>query len=460
MRERLLALLADPRSTQNRTPLLARVIGLLLVLGGLLGLVSLLLPHPGGGNVDALLAVDAIALGAGAALVAAAAHVPRWLPHPTVAACSLMICSATYFSGRASGVYATTLLWIAVFSGYFFSRPAAFMHVGFLLAAYALTLAKVGDPTGYSPLTRWLLSAIAISIATVVTSWLVAQRQAAEDRSQRFFDLSTDMLCTANHDGYFVEVNTTWTETLGYSTSELMSRPFVDFLHPDDRERTAEEAARIFNGHETTEFENRYLSKSGDWHWLQWSCKLSHDQGLIYARATDVTDRKRHEAAREELVRELGSQARTDPLTSLPNRRWLPDELARTIARAERQEFDLCLAVIDLDHFKHFNDRNGHQAGDELLREAAYRWRSALRTSDFLARYGGDEFIALLPDCDPAEAETVIDRLRAATPAGLTSSAGIAIWDREETPTALIARADAALYAAKAERRGAASATG
>jgi diguanylate cyclase (GGDEF)-like protein/PAS domain S-box-containing protein len=384
----------------------------------------------------------------------AARHVPRRLFHPTLVGCSLMICSATYFSGRASGVYATTLFWVALYSGFFFSRLAAFVHVWFLLACYAVVLGGVEDPAGYSPLTRWLISAIALSLTTGVTSWLVARRRAAEERSQRFFDLSTDMLCTANHKGYFVEVNPAWTETLGYSETELLSRPFLDFVHPDDRERTAAEAARLFDGQETDRFENRYRAKNGSWYWLQWSCKLSHDQGLIYSRATDVTERKRLEAEREELVRELDSQARTDPLTSLPNRRWLPDELQRELTRAERQNFELCLAVIDLDQFKHFNDRNGHQAGDELLREAADRWRSALRTSDFLARYGGDEFIALLPDCAPEEAETVIDRLRAATPGGQTSSAGIAIWDREEPPAALIARADAALYEAKAARSG------
>jgi diguanylate cyclase (GGDEF)-like protein/PAS domain S-box-containing protein len=430
-----------------------RVIGLLLVLGGLLGFVSLVLPHPGGGNDEALFLVDAIGLATGTAFTVAARRVPGWLLHPTVAAGSLMICSATYYSGRASGVYATMLFWVALYSGFFFSRRAAFLHVGFLLACYAVVLAKVADPAGYSPLTRWLLSAIALSVTTGVTSSLVARRRAAEDRSQRFFDLSTDMLCTASREGYFVEVNPAWTEILGHSEAELLSRPFVDFVHPDDRERTAAETARVFDGNGRGHFENRYRAKDGRWHWLQWSCKLSHDQGLVYSRATDVTERKRLEAEREQLVRELDSQARTDPLTALPNRRWLTDELEREIARAERQGLDLCLAVIDLDHFKRFNDRHGHQAGDQLLREAAERWRSALRASDFLARYGGDEFIAVLPECDPEDARIVIDRVRAATPAGQTSSVGLATWVSREPATSLIARADAALYAAKDVRR-------
>src|SRR4051794_32004934 len=198
MGERFLALLADPPTTQARSPLLARVIGLLLVLGGVLGLVTLLLPHPGGGNDEALLALDAISLAAGVAFAMTARHVPSWVFHPTLAACSLMICSATYFSGRASGVYASTLFWVALYGGFFFSRLAAYLHVSFLLAGYAVVLGRIEDPAGYSPLTRWLLSAITLSVITGVTSWLVARRRAAEERSQRFFELSTDMLCTAS----------------------------------------------------------------------------------------------------------------------------------------------------------------------------------------------------------------------------------------------------------------------
>src|SRR5206468_4743774 len=113
-----------------------------------------------------------------------------------------------------------------------------------------------GAPSGDSPRTRWLLCAIALSVTAVVTSSVMARRRAAEERSQRFFDLSTDLLCTASDGGYFIDVNPAWTETLGYTRTELLSRPFVDFVHPDDRERTAAEAARVFDGNGTAEFEN------------------------------------------------------------------------------------------------------------------------------------------------------------------------------------------------------------
>ena len=145
--------------------------------------------------------------------------------------------------------------------------------------------------------------------------------------------------------------------------------------------------------------------------------------------------------------------ARTDELTGLPNRRWLHDELGREIARAQRQGFEIWAAVIDLDHFKQFNDRFGHAAGDALLSEAANEWRSVLRVSDFLARTGGEEFVLLLPDCDRAGAHEVIERLRAATPLAQTCSAGYVRWDRIESGYDLIKRADVALYRAKASGR-------
>jgi diguanylate cyclase (GGDEF)-like protein len=109
----------------------------------------------------------------------------------------------------------------------------------------------------------------------------------------------------------------------------------------------------------------------------------------------------------------------------------------------------LSIAMVDLDHFKAFNDAYGHPAGDRLLKAAAAAWTAQLRSVDHLARYGGEEFIVLLPDADTAEAVEVMERLRAATPLGQTFSSGVATWDDLETSDEMIARADAALYDAK-----------
>jgi diguanylate cyclase len=123
------------------------------------------------------------------------------------------------------------------------------------------------------------------------------------------------------------------------------------------------------------------------------------------------------------------------------------------VDRARRAGEPLAVAVFDIDHFKKFNDAYGHPAGDRLLKEAAACWRRHLRSADLLARYGGEEFAVLLPDAGPEAAREIIERMRTATPLGQTFSAGLATWNGTETSEELVARADAALYRAKAAGR-------
>jgi diguanylate cyclase (GGDEF)-like protein/PAS domain S-box-containing protein len=160
---------------------------------------------------------------------------------------------------------------------------------------------------------------------------------------------------------------------------------------------------------------------------------------------------------RRRLLERLRDLARTDPLTGLANRRLWDERLAVELARAARYERPLCVAAIDLDRFKPYNDTYGHQAGDALLREATAVWRGGLRGADLLSRLGGDEFALLLPDCDLDCAEGIVSRLQAMTPGaaeGVGCSAGLVRWTAGETAAAVLARADAALYAAKADGRG------
>jgi diguanylate cyclase len=151
----------------------------------------------------------------------------------------------------------------------------------------------------------------------------------------------------------------------------------------------------------------------------------------------------------ERQSRQLSQLSRVDELTGLPNRRAWSAELPVAIERARRDRVELSIALLDLDHFKRFNDEFGHQAGDRLLKGAAAAWSAQLRAVDQLARYGGEEFIVLLPGATAELATGVLERLRGATPAGQTFSAGVATWDGTETSEDLIARADQALYQAK-----------
>lgn len=146
---------------------------------------------------------------------------------------------------------------------------------------------------------------------------------------------------------------------------------------------------------------------------------------------------------------QLDLLARTDPLTGARNRRAWDEELERVILDAERTHAPACAALIDVDHFKQFNDERGHQAGDRLLKEMTARWRSQLRDGDILARLGGDEFAILLPGCPMEAAQRIMLRLIEDLPQDATCSTGLASWDGLENRHELLARADAALYRAK-----------
>jgi diguanylate cyclase (GGDEF)-like protein/PAS domain S-box-containing protein len=276
----------------------------------------------------------------------------------------------------------------------------------------------------------------------------LASRRSRIATDTRWFEMSNDMLVEASLDGYFTRLSARWEQCLGWTREELMSRPFREFIHPDDLDATMPVANALDERpDEVVNLENRYMAKDGSWRWLLWSARS--DEHRKYAVAKDITDRKQLEQERQGLLDRVEAMARTDPTTGLPNRRSWEEEVRAAIARAQRHEHSLAVALVDLDRFKLFNDTYGHPAGDALLADAAASWRVTLRVTDFIARYGGEEFALLLPECPPDEALAVLDRLRAATPRNQTASVGVAYWDRSESPEELVARADAALYGAK-----------
>ena len=122
---------------------------------------------------------------------------------------------------------------------------------------------------------------------------------------QRFFDLSIDMLCVLHFSGYFRRLNAAWESTLGFTRDELMSKPFIEFVHPDDRTRTAAQNGDVRGGRQARLFENRYRCRDGSYRWLLWNSTADEGRQVIYGVARDITDRKREEADRERLVGEL-----------------------------------------------------------------------------------------------------------------------------------------------------------
>jgi diguanylate cyclase (GGDEF)-like protein len=156
---------------------------------------------------------------------------------------------------------------------------------------------------------------------------------------------------------------------------------------------------------------------------------------------------------RQDLLRRLRHEASFDGLTGAANRRVWDEELPRAIGRARRDGTSLAMIMLDLDHFKEYNDAYGHPAGDALLREVVSRWGLCLHDDELLCRYGGEEFVVLLPGYGLHKARILVEQLRAVVPDQQTCSAGVAVWDGQERAEDLVARLDAALYAAKVAGR-------
>ena len=186
---------------------------------------------------------------------------------------------------------------------------------------------------------------------------------------------------------------------------------------------------------------------------------------MLMARMSRI--RQRLSQQREELARALAQLqviATRDELTGLPNRRQMQALMDQELLRSQRHRHDFCIAVLDLDHFKLVNDTHGHAAGDEVLRRFAAAAQAALRGTDVLARWGGEEFLVLLPDTGMPLARSGMERLReqiAAMPVDLASGARVSLtvsigltgYRRGETLAQTLARADQWLYQAKAEGR-------
>lgn len=123
----------------------------------------------------------------------------------------------------------------------------------------------------------------------------------------RFFELSIDMLCVLGFDGYFRRLSPAWERTLGYRVDELRSRPFLEFVHPDDRERTLNQNRQVRGGGQARSFENRYRCKDGSYRWLHWNATPDPAHQVIFSIARDVTAAREADAERERLVTELQS---------------------------------------------------------------------------------------------------------------------------------------------------------
>jgi PAS domain S-box-containing protein len=121
----------------------------------------------------------------------------------------------------------------------------------------------------------------------------------------RFFDISIDLLCFLDFNGYFRRLNPAWERALGFTRAELMAKPFIEFVHPDDRERTLAQNGSVRDGSQALGFENRYRCRDGSYRWLRWNAAPDIGQSVIYSVARDITEAKRADVERERLVAKL-----------------------------------------------------------------------------------------------------------------------------------------------------------
>ncbi|WOT12398.1 sensor domain-containing diguanylate cyclase [Leptospira interrogans] len=292
---------------------------------------------------------------------------------------------------------------------------------------------------------------------------------------EKFFDYSLDMLCIARLDGYIFRINPSFQKAFGWKSEDLLAFGSYTFLHPDDVEPTYQVVEKLKKGTPIVSFQNRYRCTNGEYKNFSWTAFPDLRSELIYAIARDITEivesnRKLNQLAAElkDANDKLFEQASTDPLTKLKNRRTFNEELNDLIVHTNKKRGFLSLLMIDVNHFKTYNDQFGHPAGDQVLIRLASVLTYALRVSDLLARFGGEEFVVALPETGKYKAIEVADRLVVTIQKEtwenrpITISVGIATLDFSlpvstfrdtDFSTRIVEEADRALYRSKANGR-------
>ena len=273
----------------------------------------------------------------------------------------------------------------------------------------------------------------------------------AEYWLRQMFEASPVAQALADEHGALVMANDAYCTLVGRDRDDLLGRTSKEFTHPDDlAEHVAMESLMERAKAEGTALrvEKRYLRPDGEvrWGWLS-VAHVDGPDGTTWTMTIvhDSTERRQVEDA-------LQTEATTDALTGLLNRRGWRRRLYQMVIGWNRVE-PVALAMIDIDHFKRFNDTHGHPAGDDLLRDFATRARAALRDDDLLARWGGEEFALALPGCDRDEARLVLSQVAALVPAEQTFSAGYDTMRAGETLNQCLERIDDFLYEAKRDGR-------
>ena len=312
-----------------------------------------------------------------------------------------------------------------------------------------------------------------------LTEWAQALIEAEERFAATFEQAAVGIAHVALH-GEWLNVNQRWCEIVGYSKEDLMKLTFADITHPEDLHKDWEQMRALLAGESSSyAIEKRFFTKKKQLVWVNLTVSIVHKSDgspdRFVSVIEDITPWKQLEAASGGLIQQLASRmtertaqleklSMTDLLTGLPNRRHLDQYLPSEWDRAVRTRLPISLVIIDFDHFKNMNDALGHGEADLALKMIAAEITRALqRAGDFAARYGGDEFIVVLPNTNPEGALKVANDIHLAitdlaiphpdspVDSKLTASLGVATsWPAKKgTADGLLLAADGALFSAK-----------
>jgi diguanylate cyclase (GGDEF)-like protein len=469
----------------STAPTAATALGSLFLAGSTIGLVSMFLPQPAGAHMGALFFNISLGYAGGLFTLLALRHGPRWAFQAVLLAGTLIITRAIYYDGAS--YYSIWYVWVTLYSFYFFGRSSAVVHTLAVAVAYALVL---NAKPGAADAARWLTAIATLLVGGIFIDTLVRQIRRQHVQAREYAG-SLAAIVDAMH-GVFSQTNSDETRLSLCETACLVASADLAVLWEPVGDGSALRASAVSgeltvgstlalrtamdgagaafktgvrqfgrDGNRGVELPAQAGAISGAWVPVRgdertvgvmavyWRQSVARPTENLWAGLELLAAQIALALDRVDLLSRLEQMAITDDLTGLPNRRawqvWLPREMNR----AKRDGVPMCVAMIDLDGFKELNDERGHQAGDQILKEAASAWTATVRSTDMLARYGGDEFVVLLPGCDLEDAGDVVGRIISATPRGQRLSVGVARWDGVQSPDALLAEADARLYEAK-----------
>jgi diguanylate cyclase (GGDEF)-like protein/PAS domain S-box-containing protein len=296
----------------------------------------------------------------------------------------------------------------------------------------------------------------------------------SEVRFRLIAENGSDVVSLYTPDGRLVYISPSCERVLGFLPEEMPRMAPFATVHHEDVDRLQRQFNQLLHGAPVASIQVRMLHKTGRYLWLEMLWRAVQDETgqvtQLQVSSRDITDSKQNERRLEDAQRKLHQQqdmlqdvnsrlselAMVDSLTQLQNRRAFGERLEDETRRWRRHGSDVSLVLLDIDHFKAYNDTFGHPKGDEVLRAAGRLIRRSLRASDFAARYGGEEFAIILPNTDRAGALAVAEKLRHAIEGAtwedrpITASFGVATMGAEiSTAEDLIDYAARALYRSK-----------